>query len=211
MGVELQSGRSGALRRADPAPAMAASAALERGLGSTTDYGCCLEQFAAAQAALATGRLTPARRAVADIRRFRAPNGEARTFELILEAQIAAREHATDASARLNRLDSAMVNWHDWMIVSHLYGILIAARLHEERQEYAAALSAIRRLPGWFVEPQMVPYHRDEGRIAALAGDTAGAIRAYRRYLRIRADAEPRLQPEVRRVQAELAALLRSR
>jgi tetratricopeptide (TPR) repeat protein len=196
---------------ADPTPAVAAAATLERGLGSPMEYGCCIEQFTAAQAALANGRLAPARRAVADIRRFRNTNPEARTFELILEAQIAARERAPDSTVRLNQLDSAMVNWEDWMLRSQLYGNLIAARLHEERQEYAAALSAIRRLPGWFLDAQVVTYHRDEGRIAGLAGDTAGAIRAYERYLRIRADAEPRLQPKVQRVRAELAALLRSR
>jgi eukaryotic-like serine/threonine-protein kinase len=195
---------------ADPAPAMTAAAALERGLGSPPEYGCCLERFAVGQWALAAGRLSPARRAVADIRRFRDRGPEARTFELILEAQIAALEHGPDASVRLNQLDSALVNWQDYMDVSLLFGPLIAARLHEERQEYVAALSFIRRVEGG-LEPVAVTYHRDQGRIAALAGDTVGAIRAYERYLRIRADAEPRLQPEVQRVRAELAALTRSR
>jgi len=37
--------------------------------------------------------------------------------------------------------------------------------------------------------------------------NSTGAIRSYRTYLAIRADAEPRLQPEVQRVKAELAAL----
>jgi hypothetical protein len=55
----------------------------------------------------------------------------------------------------------------------------------------------------------VVAYHREEGRIAAEAGDTAAAIRAYERYLRIRDNVEPRLRPEVQRVRAELAALTR--
>jgi len=197
---------------ADPAPAVAASATLERGLGSPMEYGCCLQQFAAAQAALAAGRLAPARRAMADILRFRAKNPEVRTFELILAAQIAAREGAPETAAALTRLDSAMVDWRDWMGASLVYGDLIAARLHEERGDYDAALAALRRRSelAW-LDAEVVTYYREEGRIAALAGDTAGAVRAYERYLRIRAEAEPRLRPQVERVRAELAALTRSR
>ena len=41
-------------------------------------------------------------------------------------------------------------------------------------------------------------------------GGTAGAIRAYQRYLRIRDNLEPRLGPELQRVRAELAALASS-
>jgi hypothetical protein len=65
--------------------------------------------------------------------------------------------------------------------------------LHEQRGEFGAALAAIRR-KDWTL----------------LAGDTAGAIRAYQRYLGIRSDADARLQPEVQRVRAELAALERA-
>jgi tetratricopeptide (TPR) repeat protein len=92
-----------------------------------------------------------------------------------------------------------------------LYGNLISARLHEARQEYKEALAALRRRDKAFFWPIVVTYHREEGRIAAEAGDTARAIRAYERYLRIRDDAEPRLQPEVQRVRAELVALLHAR
>ena len=57
------------------------------------------------------------------------------------------------------------------------------------------------------------PYYatclREEGRLAALAGDPEGAIRAYRHYLALRSEAEPSLQPEVRRVREELDALSR--
>jgi hypothetical protein len=57
------------------------------------------------------------------------------------------------------------------------------------------------------VDPGYVVYHREEGRLAALTGDTVAAIRAYRRYLALRGDAEPRLQPRVRQVRGALAAL----
>jgi serine/threonine-protein kinase len=193
---------------ADPNPATAAAAILEQGLGSPMKHGCCLEQFAAAQAALAAGRLTPARRAMADIHRFRATNPEVRTFELVLAAQIAAGEDSPVRAAALARLDSAMVDWRDWMGASLIYGNLIAARLHEERHEYAAAQAALRRRSelAWS-DAELVTYHREEGRMAALAGDTAGAVVAYRKYLGIRANAEPRLQAQVDSVRAALHRL----
>jgi hypothetical protein len=50
---------------------------------------------------------------------------------------------------------------------------------------------------------------REEGRIAALAGDREGAIRAYRKYLAIRVEPDPSLKPEVEQVRRELARLER--
>jgi len=48
---------------------------------------------------------------------------------------------------------------------------------------------------------------REEGRLAALVGDTAAAVRAYRHYLALRNDPEPVLRPEVERIRAELERL----
>jgi hypothetical protein len=48
---------------------------------------------------------------------------------------------------------------------------------------------------------------REEGRLAALAGDTAGAVRAYRQYLVLMAHPEPAVAPRVERIRAELARL----
>jgi hypothetical protein len=50
---------------------------------------------------------------------------------------------------------------------------------------------------------------REEGRLAALDGDTAGAVRAYRRYLALRREAEPSLVPQRDSVQAEVTRLTR--
>jgi hypothetical protein len=50
-------------------------------------------------------------------------------------------------------------------------------------------------------------YLREEGRLAALTGDSAGAVGAYRHYLTLRAHPEPALQPGVEKVRAELARL----
>ncbi len=49
---------------------------------------------------------------------------------------------------------------------------------------------------------------REEGRLAAIVGDTAGVIEAYRHYLAIRTDPDPVLQPEVDGVREALAALV---
>lgn len=57
--------------------------------------------------------------------------------------------------------------------------------------------------------PYFVVYHREEGRLAALAGDSTGAVRAYRRYLALRGDADPPLQARVQEVRRALAALER--
>jgi hypothetical protein len=86
----------------------------------------------------------------------------------------------------------------------------VAARLHEQRGEPEAALRALRRRTfDLFWSTEYVRYHREEGRLAALTGDRAGAIAAYNRYLRLRFDPEPRLRPQRDSVLAELAALER--
>ena len=59
---------------------------------------------------------------------------------------------------------------------------------------------------GWCARTY-VAYHREEGRLAALTGDTTGAIRAYRRYLALRGGADPKLQARVQQVRSALAAL----
>jgi predicted negative regulator of RcsB-dependent stress response len=104
-------------------------------------------------------------------------------------------------------LDSIVTDPPDESAWVPLLGNLIAARLHEQRKQFPEALAAIRRRDEQSVRPVYVTYHREEGRIAAEAGDTAGAIQAYQRYLRIRDGAEPRLRPEVERVRGELAAI----
>ena len=52
-------------------------------------------------------------------------------------------------------------------------------------------------------------YLWEEGRLAALTGDTAGAIRAYHDYLTLRDQPDPGpMEDEVRQVKAHLAELL---
>jgi len=59
-------------------------------------------------------------------------------------------------------------------------------------------------LPGWYLSA----FLREEGRLAALTGDTAGAVRAYQHYLALRPNPEPAVKPEVERVRDELARLV---
>ena len=87
-------------------------------------------------------------------------------------------------------------------------GNLVAARLHEQRGELAAALAAVRRrIFGLEPFPETLTNLREEGRLAALTGDRVGAARAYRHYLAIRIDPEPVLRAQVAQVHADLAAL----
>ncbi|MDH3225150.1 MAG: tetratricopeptide repeat protein, partial [Gemmatimonadota bacterium] len=83
------------------------------------------------------------------------------------------------------------------------------ARIHEERGEYDQALRMLDRRVRFsgFVSPYEVTFWREEGRLAAQAGDTGRAVRAYERYLKARQDADSRVMPEVDSVRAELARL----
>jgi hypothetical protein len=82
------------------------------------------------------------------------------------------------------------------------------ARLLEASGDHAGALAAIRRRPyfiGW--QPFLAASLREEGRLATLAGDRAGAVRAYEHYLALRYDPEPALRPAADSVRAELVRL----
>jgi eukaryotic-like serine/threonine-protein kinase len=183
-------------------------------IGSLRADACCIPHFGAGEYALATNRLELAERAATDLRTYHgaAPDADSafatpisHAYGVILEAQIAARRHDRAAAAWLRQLDSLLADPLDeWM---PCWGNMVAARLHEARGELGAALVAMRRRSWGLLCPSYVVYHREEGRLAALTGDTTGAIRAYSRYLALRSDAEPRFQPKVQQVRSALAAL----
>jgi len=171
------------------------------------------DRYAAGQYALSEGREDLVRRAVADLRSAHVDADsawqadQARFCALILEAQLATAGHSTSAVPLLGQLDSALGNPVNVPLAS--YGNLVAARLHERAGDIPGALAAVRRrLIGISFYPTYVRYHAEEGRLAALAGDRQGAILAYRRYLSVRTDPEPRLRPQADRVRAELNTLL---
>jgi serine/threonine-protein kinase len=86
----------------------------------------------------------------------------------------------------------------------------VMAQLYERQGRIDRALRAVRRrwLPLGEPESQgLAESFRQEGRLAALADDTLGAMRAYRNYLRLRVDPEPSKVPQLDSVRAELGAL----
>ena len=91
----------------------------------------------------------------------------------------------------------------------HWWWNLDIAKLREARGDVAGALRAVRRHPGYGGQLLPLSYAlREEGRLAALAGDREGAIRAYSRYLALRYNPEPSIKPAVDSVRAELARLV---
>jgi hypothetical protein len=159
--------------------------------------------------------LDRAQRAAADLRSLRVPKDSSwllevpAGFALILEAELASARHSPELPRLLNQLDSALVDVSSSPGFAAV-GNLILARLYEAQGNLPRALATIRRrILELFPAPFYLTYHREEARLAALNGDRAGAIRAYRRYLALRSDAEPQLQPVVAQVRGEFDALQR--
>jgi serine/threonine protein kinase/tetratricopeptide (TPR) repeat protein len=131
----------------------------------------------------------------------------------IIEARLAAKSQAPEAGALLMRLDSlaaAAPSVITWMLAA---ANITASELWEAAGDVPKALTAARRrVHVTDMEEQRVivalsTMHRMEGRLAALAGDTTGAILAYRRYLGLRDDPEPAMLAEVQSVRTALAQL----
>src|SRR4051812_6713858 len=149
----------------------------------------------------------------------------------LLEAKLAAASGTAGAAEALDRLDTLMRSGPAGQrngppvaftlspaYVRSTVGIspfafedfanLEVARLRERQGNIAAALSAVRRRPySYHTTDYLASHLRQEGRLAALSGDTSGAIRAYRHYLALRSDPEPTLGPVVDAVRAEMAKL----
>jgi tetratricopeptide (TPR) repeat protein len=119
----------------------------------------------------------------------------------------------SDALARLSMVDSL-----DRVLLSGPFRIAMAwhnlavAGLLEKEGEYARAAAAARRTRLYFAyTPFLATYYREAGRLAERAGDRERAIEGYARYLDLRRDAEPRLQPEVEQVKEALGRLTAER
>jgi tetratricopeptide (TPR) repeat protein len=196
----------------DSAAMLESIAVLERAVGSalaTTDEETVNNRYLVGQYAFARGRTREVRGVIADLRRAHVPRDTSTSspeaYAVILEAQLAARHGSSDAGRLLAALDSILMRGP---YLPSVAGNLVAARLHEQRGELAAALAAVRRRAFDIVDfPEYVTYLREEGRLAALTGDRVGAARAYHRYLAIRIDPEPQLRAQVAQVRADLAAV----
>jgi hypothetical protein len=168
---------------------------------------CGVEQWRLAHGALGSDRSA--------IRRLRAaiPRGvsvhdsaravaDAQACAALLEAWWASATRSPDAARLVNHIDSlSRKGWAEtWNLVT--------AHLLEAQGDLPRALAAARRR-SFEMYPRFLPtFLREEGRLAALTGDTAGAITAYRHYLALRWDPEPSIKPQVEQVRAELAALV---
>jgi serine/threonine-protein kinase len=121
---------------------------------------------------------------------------------ILLEAWLASAARQPGAVRLVGRLDSLLRTAPDWIETANL----LDAHLLEAGGDVGGALAAVRRRRNW--PKYLSSYLREEGRLAALAGDTAGAIAAYEHYLKLRSDPEPSLKPQADRVRAELANLV---
>jgi hypothetical protein len=151
----------------------------------------------------------------------------------ILDAMAAAAYHRPDAAAALDRLDSVIRTGPGGLrngpaiaftlspgFVRTTVGIapigfedfanLIVAHLRERQGDRRAALEAVRRRSYAYHRTEYLSSHlREEGRLAALTGDRAGAVRAYQHLLALRSDPEPARNADAEQVRAELAKLTR--
>ena len=134
-----------------------------------------------------------------------------RMCAVLLDALFATRTNRPDARARVAELD-VLLRTGPAVGEEADYANLVAARLLAQHGDAQRALAASRRrrfgIPFILFLPEQL---REEGRLAALTGDRAGAIQAYRQYLAIRSNSEPTVRPEVDRVRAELAQLTNGR
>ena len=187
------------------------------------------------------GESGSASRTITRLRGARAPGDSPQVLAInsvcatILEAMSAAALHRPDAAAALERLDSVIRTGPDGLrngpaaaftlspgFVKTTVGItpvgfedfanLIVARLRERQGDLPAALEAVRRRSyAYHRSEYLAAPLREEGRLAALTGDRAGAVRAYQHYLALRSDPEPALNSKAEQVRTELTTLLGNR
>lgn len=124
----------------------------------------------------------------------------------LVEGVLAVHSRDADADSRLARLDSLLLSGPPGEITQ--YANLALARLYAERGNVRRALAAVRRrahMETW--PPYLAEQVREEGRLAAAAGDTDGATAAYRLYLALRTNPDSSLRGEVDSVRGELQKL----
>jgi hypothetical protein len=129
---------------------------------------------------------------------------------LTLRSQLAMRGDASALRAVTIRLDSALRAAPASPLLTLMTGNVVAVHAFEQLGDTARALAAARRRPilygplqGW------TAMLREEARLAAVTGDRAGAVRAYRLFVALRGTAEAPLLREVQRAREEMARLAR--
>ena len=200
------------LRRSADGPPASGTAALR----SQYEDICALGLWRAAR-----GELAAARPAVARLRAAHATGLQgsdsasaehfSRLCAELLDAAIATGERRPEARASIARADSLAREFIFEVCCGEAVkeANLVLARLWEEEGDLPRALQAVRRRAGGYLLAPLFQstFLREEGRLAALVGDTAGAIQAYRHYLVLRSDPERALQPQRDSIYAELRRL----
>jgi TolB-like protein len=175
---------------------------LEADDSSVRDLGslCVREQWR-----LAHGDVSTATRAIARLD----ATGYAgdRLCALMLAAMLAMDADAAAQAAAARELEAFLRRTGVLGGRPHEHANLLLARLHEAHCDAQAALTAVRRRGRHPWGGYLSTYLREEGRLAALVGDSVGAVRAYRHFLALRPDPEPRLRANARHVARELARL----
>ena len=132
--------------------------------------------------------------------------GFATSCATLLDAVAATHAGRPDAPTTVARLDSLLRTGPGGFVQDA--GNLILARLKERRGDVRGALAAVRRRETFLTRPlYLSTFLREEGRLAALAGENDAAIDAYRHYLTLRAAPEPPLRSEAEYVRDELGKL----
>ena len=131
-----------------------------------------------------------------------------------IEAMHADLTKSRDLSAKAVRLDSLLrdLNYPATNVSRASFANLVAARLLEKTGDIRGALAAARRRSdAWSTNnPYLATQLREQGRLAALAGEREEAIRAYKHYLTLRVAPEPAVRPQVEAVRQELLKLERA-
>jgi hypothetical protein len=128
----------------------------------------------------------------------------------LLEAEVAVRESAADARARVEALDALMRDGPEmWGPVTHMVNLSVA-RLFDTLGEPERALEAVRRRRRDPVRGVhlLSPMLWEEGRLAEKVGAVEGAIAAYRHFLALQGDPEEAFRPRVEEVREALTRLL---
>ena len=134
--------------------------------------------------------------------------GFANSCAVLLDAVAATSGGRADAPVAVARLDSMLKTGPGGFVQD--VGNLIVARIKERRGDVRGALAAVRRRETFLTRPfYLSTFLREEGRLAALAGENDAAIEAYRHYLALRASPEPPLRSEADYVRDELGKLER--
>jgi hypothetical protein len=183
---------------------------------------CVLGQWRAARLAgtqpTALGSdVTAIQRAVAALRDAPVPripvpvSAGPRVCAALVDATLAVALRAPDARTRVERVD-ALPFAGPALDDASTYIAVAVARLFERLGDPRRALAAVRRrsyLKGW--PRYLSTTTREEGRLALVMGDTAGARAAFDWYLTFRADPEEAVRPVVDAVRAMASGMRATR